>query len=172
MRLEFCSQEKEIAVALREGRWPDAADPALRAHVVACPRCSDLVLVAQTLRQARNEMARLAILPAPGVLWWRAQVRRRRGAVERMTKPIAVVEKLAVAVIVLVLLCLAAWQWNPISHWVLQFASVARPNTFLLDALWTPFSDTGGWILALMIAGMGTLALFGGLAVYLLVENE
>jgi hypothetical protein len=172
MMLEFCSQEKELAAALQEERWPDAVDPALRAHVDACRSCGELVLVAQTLRQSRNEAAQQAVLPAPGALWWRAQMRRRRGAVERMTRPIAVVEKLAFASVVLCLLCLAAWQWSPISEWVLRSTSAARPATSILDNLWTPFASAGGWIPALLIAGLGTLAVFGGLAVYLLVEKE
>jgi len=172
MKLKFCSREEEAAAALLDEGWSDANDSELRAHIDECPHCMDVVLVAQALRQARIETARAATLPASGVLWWRAQIRRRSGAFERATRPIAVVEKLALVAVALGFACLAAWQWNQISDWVLQLTYLARPNTSLLDTLWTPFSGVGGWILASLIVSLGALALFGGLAIYLLVEKE
>jgi hypothetical protein len=172
MNLKFCSREKEVAAALRDRGWPDICDAALRAHVESCRHCSDLVLVATTLQQARSEAAEASHLPAPGILWWRAQLRRRNGAVERIARPIALIEKLALAAMALGILCLAAWQWNQISDGALWLASLARPSASLLDTLWTPFSGAGGWMPVLLIASLVTLALFGGLAVYLLLEKE
>jgi hypothetical protein len=171
MRLEFCAQEREVAAALREGRWPGAVDPAIRAHVESCRSCGEFVLVTQSLRQFREEASRTAVLPAPGALWWRAQVRRRQGAFERITRPIAVAEKIALVAAVAGLLCLAAWQWSSISDWALRLASATRPGA-ILDTVWLPLSNSGGWILALLIAGVGTLALFGGLAFYFLTEKD
>ena len=171
MRLEKCTQEREVAAALREGRWPGAVDSMLRAHVKACLSCGEFVLVTQSLRKLREEASRTAVLPAPGALWWRAQVRRRQGAVERMIRPIAVAEKIAFAASVAVLLCLAVWQWSSVSDSTFRLTSAARLGA-ILETLWFPLSDAGGWIPALLIAGVGTLALFGGLAVYLLAEKE
>ena len=131
------------------------------------------MLVATTLQQARCETASEAShLQAPGILWWRAQLRRRNGAVERIARPIALIEKLALAVMVLGILCLAVWQWNQISDGTLWPASLAHPKAFMLEALWTAFTATGGWMPVLLIASLLTLVLFGGFAVYLLVEKE
>ena len=138
----------------------------------ACPRCSDLMLVVQTLRQVRNETVESAPIAAPGVLWWRAQIRRRSGAVELMTRPIALVEKLALVILAAGFFCLAAWQWNQIADWAPLLANLAHANASVVETLRAPLAGAGGWMLALALAGFLTLALFGGLAVYLLVEKE
>ena len=171
MRLEFCVQEREVAAALREGRWPDAVDPALRAHVESCRSCGEILLLVQSLAQSREEASRMAVLPAPGALWWRAQVRRRQAAVESVTRPIAFAEKVALAALTAGLLFLVGWRWNSISDWMLHITSPTRPGVFI-DTLWPPFSELGGWMAALLIAGVVTLALFGGLAFYFLTEKE
>lgn len=171
--LHFCFQEKEVEAALREGRWPGGCDPALRSHVDVCRCCNDLVFMAQTLEQARIETAQAAHLTSPpGVLWWQAQLRLRNGAVERIARPIAVVEKLALVSTVLVALGLAAWQWSQITDWLRWLADLSHSNAFRLDTLWSASSAGGNSILILLIASLGTLALFGGLAVYLVAKKE
>ena len=168
----ICSYEKAVAEAVRQGDCAGIADPALRSHVKTCPRCSDLVLVVQSLQQVRNETLESAPMPPPGLLWWRAQIRRRSGAVELVSRPIALVEKLALVLLAAGVLCLAVWQWDQIAGWTLIPANPAHLNAFMVETLRTPVAGSAGWIPTLVVAGLFTLALFGAMAIYLLVEKE
>lgn len=122
-----CGFEKDLSLALHDGRWPDGCDPALRRHVAACASCSDLVLVTSSLQSARAATLPAPLLPPPGVLWWRAQIRRRQGAAERMSRPIVLAEALTLAA-TLFALVLAARRWFDFVDW-----------TSLRDRL--PFAD-------------------------------
>src|SRR5215467_14267199 len=93
MNLFFCSSEKELQETLRQGRWPHACDPDLRAHVDGCPDCQELVLVAQALQKAKSNAAPPCISGSPGLLWWRGQLRRRNEAIQSVTEPLALAEK-------------------------------------------------------------------------------
>jgi len=157
MKMRSCSQHEFVAAALRAGHWPEGCDHALRAHVDSCDSCGDLVLVAQTLRQAHAEATQSVPRAAPGILWWRAQVRRRNAAIELMTKPVAIAEKFALVVLLLAVVSLLAWQHNQLAAW---FAN-----------LWGPLSSIIQIPGALMV-GLGTLLLFGGFAVYLFNAKE
>lgn len=172
MRFDFCPQEREILATLQEGRWPHACDPALRAHVQMCRHCADVVLVAEALGQARTAAAQAANLPAPGVLWWRAQLRRRQGALDRAATPVAFVEKLALVVTVLAALGLVVWQRSQTAGWLLWLADLPRSGAFRLNSLWPQSSAAGDWTMTLLIGGLGALALFGGLAVFFTTEKE
>jgi len=157
MKTHFCPQQESVAAALGAGHWPEGCDPALRAHVEACNSCNDLVLVAQSLRQAHRETTQSARIAAPGILWWRAQLRRRNAVLRSVTRPVAVAEKVALLVLGLAIVALLAWQHNQVVAW---FAN-----------LWGPFASIAQIPGALMI-GFGTLLLFGGFAVYLFAAKD
>ncbi len=88
MRYPFCPQEEKIAGMLKENPWPQDADPALLDHVVTCNRCSEIVFAAEMLHRARTSTILSAPVISPGYLWWRAQLRRRSGVVEKVIRPI------------------------------------------------------------------------------------
>lgn len=87
MRFTPCPREKELAEQLERGHWPHASTADLRTHVDACAHCRDLVRVTYAMRDARAVTARVARLEPPGALWWRAQLLRRRAAVESIERP-------------------------------------------------------------------------------------
>ena len=93
MNLFFCATEKELEATLRQGRWPDACEPDLRAHLECCRNCQELVLVTLTLQRAKSNGEQLARLDSPGLLWWRAQLRRRSEAIQSIIRPLALAEK-------------------------------------------------------------------------------
>jgi hypothetical protein len=154
MNFCFCSREDELAAVIREGRWPQACDPELRAHVDVCGQCSDLATVAQTLQRANAETVAPAYLSSPGTLWWRAQLRRDYEAYQRMNKPIVLVERLGFLSLLATAVGLAVWQCSQVADW-----------TSWLD-------EAGGWSVALLIAAIGTLVLLGVFAISLLTEKE
>jgi hypothetical protein len=87
-----------------------------------------------------------------------------------VTKPVAVAEKVGLLGI-LAALCVAVWRWGDIAHWVDVFQSSPDSSVSQLTGFWTAFSSANAWVIALLIAGVGTLAFFAGFAVYLLREE-
>jgi hypothetical protein len=81
--------------AVASGRWPAQCDPELVTHVAACAICADLVEVARALRDDREAACREALLPAAGLVWWRATIRARADAARSATQPMTVVQGIA-----------------------------------------------------------------------------
>ncbi len=163
-----CEFEKEISLALREGRWPAAAGPALCQHVAGCSSCSDLVLVTEALQNSRAVAARAAELPPPGILYWRAQLRRRSGAVERMSRPIVFAEVVTLLATLLALAFAASRLtefFNLTS--LLDRLSLADVQLHLSNAL----AALPAWAPLLLIGALIFFAL-GGFAVYVLAHND
>ena len=110
MRFPFCPLEEKIAGMLRENRWPQDADPAMRDHAGLCSRCGEILFAVEMLRGSRASSMMSAPCSSPGYLWWRAQLHQRSGVVEQITKPVVWAESLALTG----MLCLVAgfgfWQ--------------------------------------------------------------
>lgn len=117
MNFLSCPRESELAEQLACGHWPHASSADLLAHIDACPKCRDLLRVSNAMRDARNATASLARLQPPGVLWWRAELRRRRAALESLERPIlagqifAAVLTLAAAAVFLATRATLAFGW-------------------------------------------------------------
>ena len=168
MNLRTCSFEKEILDALRSGHWPEGCAPELRAHVDACASCSDLVLVTQAFQQARNESAKEAPLGAPGLIWWRAQLRRRSEATARVSRPVTVAQTFALLVTLIVAVVFVASQYSHGLQWATWWAEITPSRTLHLLGS----SAKLDWNLALLLPGVGILALLSGLVVYLASEKS
>lgn len=162
-----CARQQEVATALHERRWPQACTSELRTHVENCPQCNEFVRVAQTLRQARHDAMPMARLAPPGILWWRAQLRRRNAEVERVEKPLVLVEALALVATLLVTAALAVAQRGNLLRWL---ADVSYPSVFRLDGLWTIEGGTIFW--ALLIGSGVMIGVLSGFAVYLVARSE
>ncbi|HEV2349728.1 MAG TPA: hypothetical protein VG028_07785 [Terriglobia bacterium] len=132
----FCEQEASVLEAVESGRWPQACDEELRAHVAGCSICADVLLVAQTLQQ-ENQWARTDVaLPAAGLIWWKAQMRAKREAAMRAAAPIAMVEKAAGIFGVLSLVALAIWRWDLVANWLAWLADLPHSAAFRPGSLW------------------------------------
>lgn len=157
MKSYFCLQQERVTAAVQAGQWPDACDPELRAHVDGCQTCKDVVLVARALRQSRNAAIQAPQLPSPGLLWWRAQIRRRNVAIERVTRTVAVAEAVAVLLVVVAAIALIEWQHQHLAGW--------------LSSVWGPLASVAQ-VPGLLMLGVSTLVIFGGFAVYLFKAKE
>jgi hypothetical protein len=174
MTLSTCSREKELVEVLAKGHWPHACPEELRVHVTACRSCADLVLVACAFQSARNHSIASANLPSPGVLWWRAQLRRRNQAIERVGKPILFAQVFALSMVLLLGLGLAVSQARHGLNWLswldqlprLPFGPLDRPALSLSSLF------TSGWSLTLLIPALATVAVLGGVVVYLASEKQ
>jgi hypothetical protein len=169
MTFRTCSFENELTQALRDGHWPEGCGPELRAHVENCANCSDLVLVTQAFQSARSESEPAALSGSPSLLWWRAQLRRRNAATERVSRPVTIAEIFALVVYVFVGVVLVASQYRHGLKWSSWWAEItpARAFHFL-----SPGSGQVNPNLLLLIFGFGVLGLVSILVAYLVSEKS
>jgi hypothetical protein len=178
MTLRPCAHEKEVADLLMRGHYPQACTPELRAHVSDCRTCSDLVLVTSAFQAARSSSTAAASLPSPGQLWWRAQLRRRNAAVERIGKPILGAQIFALSVTVIFAIGFLATQATHGLHWLSWFNGLSWPSqmpqapAIRWDALHPTTLFSSGMSLLVLIPILAILALLGGVAVYFASEKS
>lgn len=177
-QLRVCKHEAEIHQALLRGQWPVSCAPELRAHAESCRSCQETILLTQAFRGARAVSAGAAQLPPPGVLWWRAQLRRRNAAVERINRPLLGAQIFAFAVTLLVaagffvLQAKDGWHWFSslgagVGEW---FGSLPQSPAFHLEVLWSSTKSGGG--LMYLVSGLAMLALASGVVMYLTGQKE
>lgn len=175
MMLRHCPHEVEIKRLLALGHWPKAATPELRSHADSCRGCSDMILVSQAFHQARAVSVAAAQLPPPGVVWWRAQLRRRNAAVERINKPILGAQIFAFASTLVLAALFVYAQLRQGLPWKSWLASLTQSPAFDWKVLWR--FGSSGWFkpemsLAYLIPGLVLLALLSGVVLYLASEKE
>ena len=92
-----CEFESEALTAALQSRWPERVDAQLRAHIEACAICSDVILVASAIDEARQDLSARVVVPDSGRVWWLAQLRARREAAKAAGRPITVAQAIAFA---------------------------------------------------------------------------
>ena len=180
--LRACPREREVKELVERGQWPvvEATAPELYAHIRHCRSCEELAFVALTFQRARAETAAAAMVGPPSVLWWRAQLRQRNAAVERIGMPMMGAQIFALAVSLALAVGLAAWQarhglaWLP---WLKQLPQTATQQfdsgwTQMLSTLWSSALPGSAWNWMVLLSAGATLALLGGVAVYLASERQ
>jgi hypothetical protein len=168
MRLGTCSREGEVMDLLRSGHWPESCDLELRAHVDCCGICRDTVTVQTALQRAAAESRGAARLESPSLLWWRAQLRRRNEALERMNRPVAGAQRFALAVNLLVAAALVVWLARRTDLWGSWLAAIQSGT---LGQGWLESIAQGGNLM-LLIPCAGIIALLSGVAVYLATDRS
>jgi len=172
MILNPCSRENEVSELLRRGQWPAACAPDLRSHVSACRSCGDLVLVTGTFLRARSEASVTARISTPGALWWRAQLRRRNAAVERIGKPILGAQIFALAINLFLVVAFLAYQARNGLSWLSWLEQLPQAYRLHLDNLSQSQLFNPSWSLMVLIPAVATLALLGGVVIYLASERQ
>ena len=176
MNLRACPFEPEIRRLLELGHWPQSCPPELRAHAESCRACGELILVTQTFRNVRAASPMPLQLPPPGVLWWRAQLRRRNAAVERINKPIVGAQIFALAFTLCVAIGFAVYQAKHDLHWITSLGdwlvSLSQSRTFHFEVLWSYASAWSSISLVYLIPCVAILALLSGVVLYLASEKQ
>jgi hypothetical protein len=170
MRLGGCAREKEVAELLGRGHWPEASSDELRAHVGGCRACKDFVAVRQAFRADRLVAGSAARLESPGVLWWRAQLRRRNAAIERISRPILGAQIFAVGVSLVAAMVYLLSQGKRGFAWLAWFEQVPRAlhlEALLPDGLQKYQGET--WLVLSLVA---MLAMTSGVIVYVVSEKR
>jgi hypothetical protein len=170
MTPHLCPRETDLWDAIAAGRWPDAADANLRAHVVGCAVCRDLALVAGTLQRDACDVRRAATPPTSAIVWWRAQMRARQEAAHAADLPITVVQALAIASAAGLLLglmgSLAAWVQGSAGWFSAWSASVASAAT-----QFAAIDFSNRWVLVPAVLIVLSLVVMP-LAIYAIVSEE
>ena len=167
MTFRGCSCEKELRHSLQSGHWPAACSPELRDHVRQCESCSDLVLVTQAFQLARERSSEAATVPA-SLVWWRAQLRRRRAAAETVSTPMTVAQIFAWAMSIVTAIGFLASQYEHGLRWGTWWSDVASRTLHL-----APLANSNlDWKFIELIPTLGALALVAGVVVYLVSEKS
>jgi hypothetical protein len=120
-----CPREFEILEAVSSERWPPASGSDLRDHAGTCPVCRDAIEVALAFREERAAALLAARVPSAGLVWWRAEMRSRRDAVSKATRPIRIVESVAAGCAAAATLGLLLWFGLPALQALLGQPSIA-----------------------------------------------
>jgi len=168
--LRACAREQELAEAVRSGRWPLGCEPELRAHVEGCRRCGEMAMLTAAFQQARAQAVGAADLPRPGLpnaglLWWRAQLRRRNAAMARVNRPLAGAQGFALLAMVIAVTALAGWQARHGVDWLGWWDGVRRAMAGMDVPAMLHGANTLGFVV------VGSLALLGGVAAWLAAER-
>lgn len=178
MKLTSCPYEKELRESMARGQWPDACPPELRAHVSGCRACGDLALIAEAFRHARTESLVAARPVVPAVLLWRAQLRRRNAAMERIAQPLMGAQIFACAVAVLAAAGFAGFEarsgvaWFTWSYWHEWFVQLPQAAATQWSSLNSGSQAGSGWTWMVLIPAVATLVLLGGAAVYFATDKS
>jgi hypothetical protein len=105
VKVSPCAKESCVLAALASGSLPEE----LAEHLNACPDCRDAQLVWCYLNACATSDAETEIPPAH-IVWWRAQLGRKRGAARRSVAWIDAMQKIAVAIATIAAAIIVAWQ--------------------------------------------------------------
>jgi len=128
MSARSCPHEQEVLAALRRDSWSES----LRAHVAACPVCSEVAFVGIFLLDEARGAEVEAPLPDPGRIWLEARMRSYRLKVARATRPITVVQRVAGVCAAAVAIAVAAQLEPHLGRWL---AWLRPPSTGLASGL-------------------------------------
>jgi hypothetical protein len=185
-----CPRQAELQSIVRRGHWPQACDPELRRHVETCRTCAEQLLVQHAFHAARAQAMHAARghypnLLHPNLLWWRAQLRRRNDALERVSRPITTAQVFAFCISILAAAALLRSQIGRGLLWSSWFPQSSLPQSSLpqssfsqsstashFDALSFFTSITTDWGLFLPLIGLGTVLLLSAVVVYLASDRS
>ena len=167
--LSPCNRESELLALLRSGGWPLAGDPELHAHVRVCRRCAEIVLVSGALQKSRAEAAAAVELPDPGILFWRAAIRRRLAAAERINRPLVGAQGFALVIAAVMLIGVVITQAQHGLRWLTWWSAIADSSSVIAQPL--QWLGTHSSNLLFVVPALAMLAVLSGMAAWLALER-
>jgi hypothetical protein len=110
-----CAREQAVVEAVTSGQWTEE----LRSHASNCEVCADVVEVVHALHSDYAVASHEARIPSAGLVWWRAELRARREAMQAAQRPMTLVQAFGGActagVLIAVLIQTRPWlmEWLP-----------------------------------------------------------
>ena len=169
MRKNECPREPELLDALQASRWP-GSDESLHAHVSTCPSCTDLLAVVAPLLDEQRALQQEAAVPSSAIVWWRAQRRFRREAMEKAAQPISFVQGITIACaagLLATVLGIFVPTFRRSLSWMMETA--AAWQSVSLPALGDPLASP---ILVAALAALGLCALVLPVALYFAFHED
>jgi anti-sigma factor RsiW len=108
-----CPREQDVINAIVTGQWPDRCEESLCAHAAECAVCKELVDVTSMMRLDREGLHEEMSLPSAGQVWWRAAIRARLEASERVAQPFSWLFGVSVACAAGLAIALVQLLWSP-----------------------------------------------------------
>lgn len=108
-----CPREQDVINAIVTGRWPDRCDESLCVHAAECAVCKELVEVTSVMRLDRDGLHEEMSLPSAGQVWWRAAIRARLEASERVARPMSWIFGVAMACAAGLAIAAVRLLWSP-----------------------------------------------------------
>ncbi|HKF47669.1 MAG TPA: hypothetical protein VKB38_09960 [Terracidiphilus sp.] len=160
MRIGACPFEKEVTDLLHRGHWPEACSDELRAHAAACKSCGELILMTRAFRRERAAASAQPRLESAGVLWWRAQLRRRNAALEKMQRPLLGAQVFAVVVALAAAAAFLGTRAKEGLGWLGWLADL--PRALHLEVLIPAALQNSAGIALLAVAVLAVIGIAGG----------
>jgi hypothetical protein len=146
-----CPREQDVINAIVSGRWPDRCDESLSVHAAACAVCKELVEVTSVLRVDRDGLHEEMSLPSAGQVWWRAAIRARLEASQRVARPMSWILGVSAACAAGLAIAVVQLLWSPMQ------GVLGSPNP---DA-WAAWLSLEFTKLLLTVSNLGPLAMTG-----------
>jgi hypothetical protein len=167
-----CTREQEVLDALTADCAVDQWGEDLRRHVDACGVCRDIVAVALPLLAEHHAAVDDGHPPSSGIVWWRATMRARQEAAQAATRPITVVQRVALASGVALFTLMLSAAAPTLSGWfggLSAFGSIGEVTLPQVDlSSLMPSTGTG----LLLVGACLVCLLLGPLAVYFATDDE
>lgn len=166
--MRACDHSPEVKTMLLQGHWPHACDPDLSRHIHACPRCKQQVLLASAFQSDRARAIQAAPIQHPGLVWWRAQLRRREQALRHVDRSTSTAHVFALAITIVAVVTLLFRQIQADTGWP---SWLSEPYSALQSGTASILASAKDGVAAdpnlLMLAsGVGVLLLLGAVVVY------
>ena len=159
-----CPREDDVLDALASARWPHRADAELVDHVASCAICRDVITVASAIQADHDDAWREANVPSSGQMWWRAEMRARQDAVRAASRPLHVVQGVAVFFALAVTAAIGWLAWPSVQG---LFSATASSSD--AQAATTAFASP--MLMPIAIA-MGAFLILAPVAIYFVMSEK
>lgn len=176
MKPPECPREQDVINAIVIGRWPDRCDETLCAHAAECSVCKELVEVTSVMRLDQEGMRDEMSLPSAGQVWWRAAIRARLEASERVARPMSWIFGVSLACAAGLTIAVVQLLWSPMrvafgspnpEAWAAWLALEFNRLLLTLTSL-GPFATTGIFV----VLGAAACLVLAPLALYIALSDE
>ena len=146
-----CPREGDALRAVRTG----TVEEALRAHLVECAVCGEIVQVSRWMQMLAEGPDRTDALPDAGLLWWRARLSEKQTKMEQAEKILGWAEFVFATFLFAGLAGWMCWHWNVNQTRLATFLSGGENQlwgTVLSVAGATPILSSFGVVILSMLA--------------------
>ena len=172
MTFVSCTCEKDIRELVESGQWSLAAPPELKSHAAQCRTCADLVLVASAFQRARTTTLAAAKPSTAGAIWWRAQLRSRQQAFQRIQRPLIGAQVFALVAVLVPIIGFIAFESRNLLAWFNSLGKLSQSAQLHAGDLSNSAASGSASGLIFVVVAAATFALVAGVALYFDAERK